>query len=194
MAIRAVTATARGSFISSQHDNRYSFLSLHPPRPHHNQGFGRSRPSTSTSTSVFIHLEPTGPRPHRRLELLLTTPRAADSTQPSSVSSSAGKTIVPDDQFSLAKVCICLLPMGVMAQKFFIWTSFSFFWEFSRYVRGENFNAFETMDIRTEISCTRIYLLEKYASIGANASCLLSHYSLIASYSHFYIQMGRHLD
>lgn len=116
MAIRAVMATARGSFIRSQHDN--SFLSPHPPCSPHNQGFGRSRPSTSTG--VFIHL------PHRRLELLLTPPRAADSTQPSSVSSSAGKTIVPDDQFSLAKVCIWLLPIGLTEQKFFIGLGFPF--------------------------------------------------------------------
>ncbi|KAF3443909.1 hypothetical protein FNV43_RR13599 [Rhamnella rubrinervis] len=109
MAIRAVTATARGSFISSQHDNCYRFLSL-PSRPRHSQGFARSRPGTSTSTSVFIHLEPIGPRPHR--QLLLTTPRAADSTQPS-VSSSAGKTIVPDDQFSLAKVSFGVIGLGV---------------------------------------------------------------------------------
>ncbi|KAH7532886.1 uncharacterized protein LOC107416554 [Ziziphus jujuba] len=121
MAIRAVgvAATARGSIIvSSQSENRHCFLSLHPPpRPnhHHFHGYVGSIPSTSTTTStngVFIHLEPIGPKSRRRSELL-TIPKAADSTQPSSVSSSAGKTVVADDQFSLAKVSFGVIGLSV---------------------------------------------------------------------------------
>lgn len=101
----AITAfpTARGNIIAaSQMPNevlgiykRHSFLSLNPSL-HHYQNHLRSRPP---STNLLIQLEPIGPK----------GPRAADSTQPSTVSSPADKTIVPDDQFSLAKVLILIL-------------------------------------------------------------------------------------
>ncbi|PON93498.1 acclimation of photosynthesis to environment [Trema orientale] len=108
----------RASLVSSHPDfyNRHCFLSLHPPppppRPHSNPT--RSRPNTA---ALFIHFGPIGPRfsSRRHSELLSSIPRAADSTQPSptSVSSSSDKTIVPDDQFSLAKVSFGVIGLSV---------------------------------------------------------------------------------
>ncbi|EXB97176.1 hypothetical protein L484_008666 [Morus notabilis] len=117
MAIGATAPLARGSLVCSQSHhkflgssyNHHTFLSLHPPRPSHHNPV-RSRPNTT----FLIHFEPIGPWPTPRhlSDLLPATPRAADST--SSVSSSAAdKTLVPDDQFSLAKVSFGVIGLTV---------------------------------------------------------------------------------
>ena len=100
---------ARGSLVCSHHrfldtlsnSNHRTFLSLHPPRPRHLNHPARSTPYTAVFLQYF---EPMGHRPmptprRRRLDF---SSRAADS--PSSVSSSSDKILVPDDEFSLAKV------------------------------------------------------------------------------------------
>lgn len=95
--MKAISAP-RGGIILCSHThhftlyNRLCFLSLHPscpPRP----------PSLHlTRSSCFLtHSIPTSPKTHRFVL------RAAESTQPASISS-ADKTITTDDEFSLAKV------------------------------------------------------------------------------------------
>ncbi|CAN6574492.1 unnamed protein product [Malus baccata var. baccata] len=111
-ALSTPTATARGSSSSCRHHdvNRRRFLSLR----HHTTASSLSRPITS----FLIHLDPIGRRAHQlsKSKPKLTIQRAADSsTQPSTVTSSsaAGKAIVPDDQFSLAKVSFGVIGLGV---------------------------------------------------------------------------------
>ncbi|KAM1009968.1 hypothetical protein ACFX13_046214 [Malus domestica] len=111
-ALSTPTATARGRSSSCRHHdvNRRRFLSLR----HHTTASSLSRPITS----FLIHLDPIGRRAHQlsKSKPKLTIQRAADSsTQPSTVTSSsaAGKAIVPDDQFSLAKVSFGVIGLGV---------------------------------------------------------------------------------
>lgn len=108
---------ARGSLVCSHHkfldtlsnSNHRTFLSLHPPRPRHLNHPARSTPYTAVFLQYF---EPMGhrpmPTPRRRLDF---SSRAADS--PSSVSSSSDKILVPDDEFSLAKVSFGVIGLGV---------------------------------------------------------------------------------
>ncbi|KAF4353267.1 hypothetical protein CsatB_020922 [Cannabis sativa] len=114
MAIRAAPM-ASGSLLSSDPpffqriiNNRHCFLS--PRNPTH----------STPKPFLFIHFEPTGfalgvrPTSRRHSKLLYTLPKAADSTQPSSVSSpSADKTIIPDDQFSVAKVSFGVIGLSL---------------------------------------------------------------------------------
>ncbi|KAK9272199.1 hypothetical protein L1049_002570 [Liquidambar formosana] len=106
MPIKAAVAAlggGGGTILCSHHQFGLCRLSLHPsnsplspPRPH-----SRSRPT------IFIHQHP------HHLRLLIS--RAADSTQPSSAAAAvtADKPIVPDDEFSLAKVSFGVIGLGV---------------------------------------------------------------------------------
>ncbi|KAL5581975.1 hypothetical protein UlMin_014417 [Ulmus minor] len=105
MATRAVSmASGIGQELVGIH-SRHCF---HPPRPRHHLSF-----PSRTNAGVFFPFESITLRSPRRSEPSLTTVRAADSTQPSSVSSSSDKTVVPDDEFSLAKVSFGVVGLGV---------------------------------------------------------------------------------
>ncbi|XP_057977687.1 uncharacterized protein LOC131164255 [Malania oleifera] len=84
------------------------FLShhLHSPAP---------RLHTPSSPTIFINSQPLLPK-HRHLTLLCIA-KAADSTQPASASAAAApspdKTLIPDDEFSLAKVSFGVIGLGV---------------------------------------------------------------------------------
>lgn len=80
---------ATNLFSQHQHDrylglsnHRLCFLSVHPPSP----------PPPPLLASKRHRLK------------LASVAKAADSTQPSSATTSAEKTLVPDDEFTLAKV------------------------------------------------------------------------------------------
>lgn len=112
-ALSTVTASSKGIFLCPHqyHEfNRHRFLSLQDHHHHHHHNTSSSKPRPITS--FLVHLEPIGPRVHQhsKPKPKLTRARAADSTQPTTVSSTADKTVVPDDQFSLAKVPLLYFP------------------------------------------------------------------------------------
>ncbi|CAB4304930.1 unnamed protein product [Prunus armeniaca] len=114
-ALSTVTASSKGIFLCPHqyHEfNRHRFLSLQHHHHHHHHNTSSSKPRPITS--FLVHLEPIGPRAHQHSEPKpkLTRARAADSTQPTTVSSTADKTVVPDDQFSLAKVSFGVIGLG----------------------------------------------------------------------------------
>lgn len=96
-------SVARGGTILCSHNHftlckRLCFLPLHLPYPRQPPSLllTRPRPTSSFYTSSKL-VSPPKPR--------LSVLRAAESTQPTSLSSSsADKTIITDDDFSLAKV------------------------------------------------------------------------------------------
>lgn len=106
--MKAISAArSGGTILHSSHNrstlcNRLRFLSLHL------QVHPRSPPS--------LHLPPSRPPGHslsispKPLRFVL---RAVDSTQAASLSSSADKTVVADDDFSLAKVSFGVIGLGI---------------------------------------------------------------------------------
>lgn len=113
--MKAISAPRGGTILCSHTHhftlcNRLCFLSLHPscpPRP----------PSLHlTRSSLFLtHSTPVSPKTHRFVL------RAAESTQPASISS-ADKTIATDDEFSLAKVPARLVLKWMSLQSNFTFT------------------------------------------------------------------------
>lgn len=104
--MKAISAP-RGGIILCSHThhftlyNRLCFLSLHPSCPPRPPSLHLTR-----SSRFLTHSIPTSPKTHRFVL------RAAESTQPASISS-ADKTITTDDEFSLAKVSFGVIGLGV---------------------------------------------------------------------------------
>ncbi|XP_043716254.1 thylakoid membrane protein slr0575 [Telopea speciosissima] len=65
----------------------------------------------SRSLGNKAHYSPANAKPHQRRLVFLS--RAADSTQSPSPASTAGKAIVPDDEFTLAKVSFGVIGLSV---------------------------------------------------------------------------------
>lgn len=91
MAMAAATATAKAglSILSSQPFNYNHFLSLNPPRTL----------GTNKSAALLLFTSQEKPSHNHHLRLRPIVPKAADSTQPAT----ADKSLVTDDEFSLAK-------------------------------------------------------------------------------------------
>ncbi|XP_059449213.1 uncharacterized protein LOC132180422 [Corylus avellana] len=105
--MKAISAPRGGAILCSHTHhftlcNRLCFLSLHPscpPRPH---GLHLTR-----SSRFLTHSTPLSPKPHRFIL------QAAESTQPTSLSSSTDKTVIADAEFSLAKVSFGVIGLGL---------------------------------------------------------------------------------
>ena len=99
--MKAVSSLARGvDTVLCSHNHHFTLcnrLTFSPPIPNPTPNLTRSRPPI-----IITFFKPIPPKTHR----FVLKAKAADSTQPASLSSttSADKTIVSDEEFSLAKV------------------------------------------------------------------------------------------
>lgn len=112
--MKAISALARGGggggdTVLCSHNHHFTLcnrLSFSPPIPNPTPNLTRSRPP-----SIITFFKPIPPKTHRFVL------KAAESTQPASLSSSsttsADKTIVSDEEFSLAKVSFGVIGLGV---------------------------------------------------------------------------------
>lgn len=95
--MQTLTLTRATNLFSQHQDDRYLGLSNH--------------------RLCFLSVHPASPPPllaskRHRLKLAFVA-KAADSTQPSSATTSADKTLVPDDEFTLAKVSFGVIGLGL---------------------------------------------------------------------------------
>ncbi|KAH9675843.1 Acclimation of photosynthesis to environment [Citrus sinensis] len=95
--MQTLTLTRATNLFSQHQDDRYLGLSNH--------------------CLCFLSVHPASPPPllaskRHRLKLAFVA-KAADSTQPSSATTSADKTLVPDDEFTLAKVSFGVIGLGL---------------------------------------------------------------------------------
>ncbi|KAG6602567.1 hypothetical protein SDJN02_07298 [Cucurbita argyrosperma subsp. argyrosperma] len=92
--------------------NRLSLVSLRFSRPY----CATSLPgggNRNGRANFFVHFEPRAPLQKPQRLAFTFSARAADTTQPSSVSASPDKAVVTDDEFSLAKVSFGVIGLGV---------------------------------------------------------------------------------
>lgn len=111
--MKAISALARGGgdTVLCSHNHHFTLcnrLSFSPPIPNPTPNLTRSRPPI-----IITFFKPIPPKTHR----FVLKAKAAESTQPASLSSSsttsADKTIVSDEEFSLAKVSFGVIGLGV---------------------------------------------------------------------------------
>lgn len=93
--------------------NRLSVVSLRFSPLYRSTSSRSGGANWSGGANFLVHIEPrTLLQTPPRLDFTFSA-RAADSTQPSSVSASPTKTVVTDDEFSLAKVSFGVIGLGV---------------------------------------------------------------------------------
>ncbi|KAL0015271.1 hypothetical protein SO802_002340 [Lithocarpus litseifolius] len=109
--MKAISALARGGdTVLCSHNHHFTLcnrLSFKPPIPNPTPNLTRSRPPI-----IITFFTPIPPKTHR----FVLKVKAAESTQPASSlssSTSADKTIVSDEEFSLAKVSFGVIGLGV---------------------------------------------------------------------------------